>query len=104
MHNPGALQIQETDGILRLSVHLQPRAASNQITGCHGGALKVRLTAPALEDRANRQLVRFLAQCLDLPAPSLWLVKGQRSRRKTLIIQGLSKTELDLKLARFLKT
>jgi len=97
------LQIREAGGLLRLSVHVQPRAASNQTTGCHDGALKVRLTAPALEDRANRQLVQFLAKCLDLPAPSFSLVRGQRSRRKTLVIQGLSRPELDRKLARILE-
>ena len=86
--------IQETAGVLRLAVHVQPRAASNQITGSYGGALKVRLTAPPLEERANRQLVQFLAQCLGLPVRSFSLVKGHRSRRKTLTIQGLPKAEL----------
>ena len=89
-------------GVLRLSVQVQPRAASNQITGSYDGALKVRLTAPPLEDRANRQLIQFLARCLDLPSASFSLVKGQRSRRKTLSIQGLSKAELSLRLAQHL--
>ncbi|MCH8820841.1 MAG: DUF167 domain-containing protein [Acidobacteria bacterium] len=96
------VKIGEKFGVLRLSVHVQPRAAANQITGCYDGALKVRLTAPPLEDRANRQLIQFLARCLDLPSGSFSLVKGQRSRRKTLSIQGLSKTELSLRIAPYL--
>ena len=101
-HNPGEVAITEASGVLRLSVHVQPRAASNQIAGFYDGALKVRLTAPPLEERANRQLIHFLAHCLDLPERSFSLAKGHRSRRKTLTIQGLSKAELTHRITQYL--
>jgi len=96
------VRIGEKSGVLRLSVHVQPGAAANQIAGSYDGALKVRLTSPPLENRANRQLIQFLSRCLDLPSGSFSLVKGQQSRRKTLSIQGLSKVELGLRIAPYL--
>ena len=102
MPDPDKVLVTEAAGVLRLPVHVQPRAASNQITGSYDGALKVRLTSPPLEERANRQLIRFLAQCLELPPASLHLVTGHRSRRKILTIQGLSKAELNHRLTQYL--
>ncbi|MEE8348322.1 MAG: DUF167 domain-containing protein [Acidobacteriota bacterium] len=96
------VEIGEQAGVLRFSVHVQPRAASNQIVGSYDGALKIRLTAPPLEERANRQLIQFLAQCLGLPAGNVSLSKGHRSRRKTLTIQGLSKNELNHRITQYL--
>jgi uncharacterized protein (TIGR00251 family) len=96
------ISIQKAAGVLRFSVYVQPRAASNQIAGTFGAALKVHLTAPPLEERANRQLIQFLAQCLGLPAGRFSLVKGHRSRRKTLTIQGVSEAKLRSLLTQYL--
>jgi len=58
------LEIQEREGAVSFLVRVQPRASKEEIAGEMGGALKVRLQAPALEDRANEALVEFLAQLL----------------------------------------
>lgn len=63
------------------------------------GVLKIQLTAPPLQDRANRQLLKFLAHTLDLPAHRISLVAGARSRHKTIGIEDCTEERLLEKLA-----
>ena len=58
------LEIQERNGATIFLVRVQPRASRDEISGEMDGALRVRLRAPAVEDRANQALVEFLAQLL----------------------------------------
>jgi uncharacterized protein (TIGR00251 family) len=51
--------------------------------------LKVRLTAPPVEGEANRECLKFLAKVFEVPKSQLELVKGHRSRRKTILLRGL---------------
>jgi hypothetical protein len=75
------------DGVL-VFVHLQPGARRTAAAGLHGGRLKVAVAAPPLEGRANAALVRWLAAQLDVPPSRVRLVAGERSRDKTLRIEG----------------
>lgn len=88
------IKVSKKSGTLLLSVRVQTRAASNEIVGSYNGALKVRVTAPPLKNRANRQLLEFLAKCLNLPPRNVFLVHGQKSKNKTVGVQGLSREEL----------
>jgi uncharacterized protein len=63
-------------------VHAQPGARRTEVTGLHGDALKVRVAAPALEDRANEALVEYLAKRLGVGRRDVTLVAGARSRHK----------------------
>ncbi len=78
------------DDTLLLQVQLQPRASRDEIVGIvaapDGDALKVRITAPPLEGRANAHLLRFLAKEFALPASRVRLLSGQRGRRKRLAL------------------
>ena len=71
-----------SDGTLELSVHAQPGAKRTEVAGLHGDALKIRVAAPALEDRANEALVEFLAERLGVARREVRLVSGAHSRRK----------------------
>ena len=75
-------------GVLTLAVHAQPGAKRTGVAGLHGDALKIRVAAPALEDRANEALVEFLAQALRVPRRSVTLVSGAKSREKRFEIAG----------------
>lgn len=79
---------------LCISVHVQPRASANRIVGLFGGALKVQLTSPPVEDRANRQLVKFLSRILGIPAARVEIVSGEKSRNKTVALKGFSIEQL----------
>ena len=78
-------------GALELCVHAQPGAKRTEVAGLHGDALKVRIAAPALEDRANEALVAFLADALGTSKRDVVLVSGERSREKRLRISGATR-------------
>src|SRR5687768_8335774 len=76
------------DGALELRVHAQPGARRTEVLGLHGDALKIRVAAPALEDRANEALAEFLAARLGVPRRNVALLSGARSRAKRFAIAG----------------
>lgn len=77
-----------------LNIHAAPGAAKSQLQGLYGDALKVRLQAPPVDGKANAALVDFIARFLDLPARNVHLIGGQTSRRKRLLIQGLTASQI----------
>jgi hypothetical protein len=77
------------DGI-RLLIHVQPRASRTELAGLHGDALKIRLAAPPVDGAANDVLLRFLAEILSVPRSRLDLTSGHTSRRKVVLVQGVT--------------
>lgn len=74
---------------LTLLIHAQPGARSSGIAGEHGGALKLRITAPAVENKANAAIVAFLAELLGVPASSVTIKRGSLARLKTVEVRGI---------------
>ena len=77
-------------GTVVVAVRVQPRAARDEVSGVTGGALKIRLRAPALEGRANEALCDFLAALLKRPKSAVRILAGERSRDKRVEIFGVS--------------
>jgi hypothetical protein len=69
-------------GNIRLMLHVQPNAHRTEFAGRHGDALKVRIGAPAVDDKANRVLIDFLHQWFKLPLSQISILQGSRGRRK----------------------
>ena len=88
------LEIQERDGAVAFLVRVQPRASKDEIAGEMGGALKVRLQAPAAEDRANQALMEFLGQLLKTPRTAVRILSGERSRTKRIEIRGVTRQQI----------
>jgi uncharacterized protein len=65
-------------GSVTFYVQVQPRASRDAIEGEHGDALKIRLTAPPVEDRANQALVQLLAERLNVPRAAVRIVAGEK--------------------------
>jgi|SRR5271155_5491774 len=72
------------------SVRVQPRASKDEIAGEMDGALRVRLRAPALEDRANEALIEFLAEVLSTSKSAVRILSGQRNRNKRIEVRGVT--------------
>jgi uncharacterized protein (TIGR00251 family) len=83
-----------------LRVRVIPRARRNEIAGWREGALVVRLTAPPVEGSANKALLRFLAEVLQVRLPDVTLLTGEKSREKVIRIEGLTDGELAARLPR----
>jgi uncharacterized protein len=88
------LDIQEKDGRVVVGVRVQPRASKDEIAGEMAGALKIRLRAPAIEDRANLALVEYIAQLLKTPKSAVRILSGDRSRIKRIEISGVTKKQI----------
>ncbi len=69
--------------------HIVPNAKQNKVVGAYGGAIKIKLRAPAVEGKANAALLSFLAEVLKIPERSVALERGQKSRDKLIRIEGL---------------
>jgi uncharacterized protein len=88
------LQLQTQDGVVILSIRVQPRASKDEIAGVMEGALKVRLRAPALEDRANEALCEYLAGLLKTPKSAVRILSGHRSRSKRVEVRGVTEQQI----------
>ena len=71
-------------------VRVQPRSSRDQVTGIHGDALKIRLTAPPVEGKANHALRKFLAKQLDTSPGNIEILTGHTSRQKRVQVAGVS--------------
>jgi hypothetical protein len=78
---------QATDGVL-LRIRVQPRASRTEVVGLHGDRVRIRLSSPPIDGRANEELICFLAERLDVPRSTVRLVSGQSSRSKIVVING----------------
>ena len=81
-----------------LRVHIVPNAKIDQVVGEHGGAIKIKLRAPATEGKANATVVDFLAERLNVPARAIVLLRGQKSRDKLVRIDGLTEDDVRRRL------
>jgi uncharacterized protein len=77
-----------------LSVRVHPGARKNGVTGVHADALKIALTAPPVDGKANEALIAFLAEALRLPRARVSLAAGATSRSKMIRITGKSAAEV----------
>ena len=85
-----------------LPVRAQPRARRPGIVGEKGGALKLAVSAPPEDGKANQALIELLADGLGVRRAQVELLAGVTSRDKKFLIRGLASTELEKRLASFL--
>ena len=88
------LELQTREGGVIVSVRVQPRASKDEIAGAIGGALKVRLRAPAVEDRANEALCEYLAELLKTPKVAVRILSGHHSRNKRVEVRGVTEQQV----------
>lgn len=88
MHDPSDLDlaIRGSDGKVQLWLRAQPGASRSRVVGMHGERLKIALQAPPVDGKANDELIRYLADLLEVPRSRLELVSGTASRDKRVDI------------------
>jgi len=94
------IPIRDTPQGSTFAVRVQPRARRNAIMGEIGNALKLALTAPPVEGRANEACIEFLTEFLKVPRSSVTIAAGETSRNKVISIAGMSADELRRRLQR----
>ncbi len=93
------IPIRDTASGATLPVRVHPRAKKNAIAGTVGDALKLSLTAPPVEGRANEAAIAFLAEILRVPRASISIAAGQSSRNKVIRVAGFSAAEIAARLS-----
>jgi TIGR00251 family protein len=86
---PEGLITETSDGVT-MRLHLQPRSSRTEICGIQGDELKVRVTAPPVEDAANRLCIEYFAKLFKLPKSAVSIISGHKSRHKRLLISGVT--------------
>jgi len=81
-----------------LKIYLQPKASKNEIVGPYRDGMKVKVTAPPVEGKANEALIHFLAKALKIPPAHIEILKGHHSREKTLKVSKAGHQEWPTKL------
>jgi len=92
------LKITEAAGGVTFAVRVVPRASKDEIAGIHGDAVRIRVTAPPVEGRANEALIAFLAKQLGVRKSQVEIVAGATSRRKMIRVIGLSSQDVEERL------
>jgi uncharacterized protein len=85
------IKVDEGKAGVSFAVKVHPRAKKSAITGALGDALKLSLTAPPNEGRANEACVKFFADLLKVPRSSVTIASGQTSRNKVISVAGVSR-------------
>jgi uncharacterized protein (TIGR00251 family) len=88
------ISIQESSSGVTITVKVHPRAKRNAINGEPDGALKISLTAPPIEGKANEACIEFFAKLLKVPRSFVTIASGQSNRRKVIRVVGISAEEI----------
>ena len=86
--------IQTSASGVTFAVKVHPRGKKNAITGEVGDALKVALTAPPVDGKANAACIEFFAKLLNVPRSSITIASGQNSRNKVLRVAGITAQQI----------
>jgi len=93
------IPVHESAKGITFAVKVHPRARKNAITGIVGNALKLALTAPPVEGRANQAVIEFLAELFAIPRSSVTIASGDTSRNKIVRISGLGRAAVEERLS-----
>ena len=98
MNGLAAAVCSDGDDSARIAVQVVTRAARDELIGLHGGALKVRLSAPPVAGKANAALLAVLAEQLGVRAADCEIVRGQTARHKVVRVHGLTAAQAAARL------
>ena len=84
------LREQADSASVSLSVHVQPKASRTRIAGLHGEALKLCITSPPVDGKANAAVIQFFAKLFKIPKAAVTIASGEASRDKRIILAGVS--------------
>jgi uncharacterized protein (TIGR00251 family) len=87
---------------LAFNVYVQPRASRNKIVGMHGNAIKICVTAPPVENKANGAVIHLFADLFGVPKSAVSIKSGQQGRNKKVLIKNLALEEAQETLSRAL--
>jgi len=95
--------LREGDDGVSLNVLVQPRSSKNRLVGLRGDRLKIQVTAPPVDSRANAMVKELLAELLGIPRQAVEIVRGLTAREKTVRVRGLRLAQVQAQVEAALK-
>ena len=86
---------------LNIQVQIQPGSSKDQIIGLHNGRLKIKISAPPVDGKANQNLIEFISKALGVSKSKIEILKGRTSKLKTLKISGVDQKSFGLLLNKY---
>ena len=96
--SPMALNIKPSKDGVHFSAIIQPRSSKNKICGLYGESLKIRLTSPPVDGKANNMCVKLLAKILNISLSRIVIVSGHTGRNKIIRVEGINTSEFFKKI------
>lgn len=97
------LSVREHEGYVTFAVKVVPGSSRTRIAGPYGDALKINLAAAPEKGKANKELVKLLAEVLDLPSSTIEVTAGTTQPHKEITVYGIKIAQLEARLAEYLK-
>jgi len=88
------IPLRETETGVIFRIRVVPRASSSEVAGIQGDALKLRITAPPVDGKANEECIRLLAETLGVKKVQVTIIAGHASRTKTVAVDGVKAKEI----------
>jgi uncharacterized protein (TIGR00251 family) len=92
------LWLEDKEGGVILKIRVQPRASKNELVGIQGDCLKIKVTSPPIEDRANEKLCEFLSHIMGVKKSGIEVIGGHKARVKRVMVAGCTPEEAKRKL------
>ncbi len=92
------LREQADSASVSLSIHVQPKASRTRVAGLHGDALKLCITSPPVDGKANAAVIEFFAKLFKIPKAAVTIASGETSRDKRIILAGISADQAEAAL------
>ncbi len=92
------IDIQERKDGISFTVHVLPRSSKCSLAGIQDGAIKLKLTSPPVDGRANEECIEFLSDLLGVKKGQMDIISGQKSRNKIIRIEGITRADLEAHL------
>ena len=86
------------NGQLLIALYIQPKASQNKFCGLHAEEMKLAITAPPVDGKANKAVIQFMAKCLGVAKSALSVKRGSQSRHKQLVVEGMDADEVRAKI------
>ncbi|MBI4228832.1 MAG: YggU family protein [Deltaproteobacteria bacterium] len=80
---------------MTIEVQILPKSVRDEILGFVSGRLRVRVSAPPMEGKANESLIKLISRTIEVPRPNVAIIKGKTSRIKVIKIEGVSQTKFN---------
>ncbi len=90
MYNSDQLKIVKLQDGIKFCIRVIPNSSKCELAGIFDDCLKIKLTVPPIEGRANKECIKFLSKLLNVPKTSIEIISGQTSKNKTIFIWGNS--------------